>query len=110
MRELMVALSDLEKQLEDAHGVSLNEAMALCALGEQRATATVIAERTGLRPSHCSKVIGALEKRALLLRELGKSDKRQMIFSLSDAGKSCLAGIRAYAFDVPPTLQGFFAE
>ena len=61
MRELMMALSDFENKLMDTHGVSLNEAMVLCALGGECITASVIAERTGLRPSHTSKVIGSLE-------------------------------------------------
>ena len=32
MRELMMALSDFENKLMDAHGVSLNEAMVLCSV------------------------------------------------------------------------------
>ena len=72
MRELMMALSDFENKLIDIHGVSLNEAMVLCSVGNECITASVIAERTGLRPSHASKVIGALEERGYLMRELGK--------------------------------------
>ena len=52
MRELMKALSDFETQLMESHGVTLNEAMALCAMGDECVTASVISERTGLRPSH----------------------------------------------------------
>ena len=111
MRELMMALSDFENKLMDAHGVSLNEAMVLCALGGECVTASVIAERTGLRPSHTSKVIGALEERGYLMRELGKQDKRQMYLSLTEAGKECLGRIKAYEFEVPelliPVFEGY---
>lgn len=108
MRELMMALSDFENKLMDEHGVTLNEAMVLCALGDECVTASVISERTGLRPSHTSKVIGSLEGRGCLLRELGKQDKRQMYLSLTDEGKKCLMRIKSYSFDVPALLQPVF--
>lgn len=108
MRELMIALSDFENKLMDAHGVSLNEAMILCALGDECITASVIAERTGLRPSHASKVIGTLEARGYLIRELGKQDKRQMYLSLTDAGKGCLEQIKRYEFEVSALLKPVF--
>lgn len=108
MRELMMALSEFENKLMDAHGVSLNEAMVLCALGSECITASVIAERTALRPSHASKVIGALEKQGYLIRELGKLDKRQMYLSLTNAGKECLEQIKDYKYEVPTILKPVF--
>ena len=108
MRELMMALSDFENKLMDAHGVSLNEAMVLCALGGECITASVIAERTGLRPSHTSKVIGSLEDQGYLMRELGKQDKRQIYLSLTNEGKVCLDRIKAYQFEVPDLLKPVF--
>lgn len=108
MRELMMALSDFENKLMDAHGVSLNEAMVLCSLGGECVTASVVAERTGLRPSHASKVIGTLEERGYLKRELGKQDKRQMYLSLTNEGRKCLDRIKAYVFEVPDLLKPIF--
>ena len=108
MRELMMALSDFENKLMDAHGVSLNEAMVLCSLGGECVTASVIAERTGLRPSHTSKVIGSLEDQGYLMRELGKQDKRQIYLSLTNEGKVCLDRIKAYQFEVPDLLKPVF--
>ncbi len=108
MRELMIALSDFENKLMDTHGVSLNEAMILCALGDECITASIIAERTGLRPSHASKVIGTLEAQGYLIRELGKQDKRQMYLSLTDVGKGCLEQIKRYEFEVPALLKPVF--
>ena len=108
MRELMKALSDFENRLTDAHGVSLNEAMVLCALGGECVTASVIAGRTGLRPSHASKVIGALEERGYLKRRLGKTDKRQMYVSLTPKGKECLQQVKDRPLEVPPLLRPVF--
>ena len=109
-RELMKTLSDFENKLVEAHGVSLNEAMALCALGGECVTASVIAERTGLRPSHTSKVIGSLEDKKYVVRKLGKQDKRQMYLSLTAAGKECLERIKTHQFEVPDFLQPVFAS
>lgn len=105
MRELMKALSDFETQLMQAHGVTLNEAMALCAMSEESVTASVIAERTGMRPSHTSKVISSLEGKRLVARKLSKQDKRQMYLSLTASGRECLAKIKVHTFDTPPLLQ-----
>lgn len=108
MRDLMKSLSDLEVQLMESHGVTLNEAMALCAMGDECITASVISERTGLRPSHTSKVVSSLESKKYVIRKLGKQDKRQMYLSLSALGKECLAQIKGHAFDIPPMLQPIF--
>lgn len=48
MRELFKALSELETRLMEQYGVSLNEAMALCCIGGDTLTASVISENTGL--------------------------------------------------------------
>jgi NADPH-dependent 2,4-dienoyl-CoA reductase/sulfur reductase-like enzyme len=54
MRELFKALSELETRLMEQYGVSLNEAMALCCIGGDTLTASVISENTGLSASHTS--------------------------------------------------------
>ena len=84
MRELFKALSELEANLIEQHGVSLNEAMALCCIGGDRLTASAISEHTGLSASHTSKVIRSIEDKELIVRSLGDKDKRQMYFTLSD--------------------------
>ena len=96
MRELFRALSELESRLMQSHGVSLNEAMVLCAIGKERVAASTIVERTGLTP--------------LLVRALGEKDKRQMYFSLTKEAHSCLKGIREQGIDIPELLQPLFAS
>ena len=105
MRELFRALSELESRLMQSHGVSLNEAM-----GKERVAASTIVERTGLTPSHASKVIRAVEERNLLVRALGEKDKRQMYFSLTKEAHNCLKGIREQGIDIPELLQPLFAS
>ena len=101
MRDLMKALSMLESHLEESYGVTLNEAMVLCSIGDEIVTASSITACTGLTPSHTSKVIRSAESKKLIERKLGKQDKRQMCFSLTAKGKSCLAKIKEQGIDMP---------
>ena len=82
MRDIYKALSIFETAFEEVYGISLNEAMVLCALREagKEITSTAIAERTEMAPSHTSKVIRAVEDKGLIRRALGEVDKRQMYF------------------------------
>ena len=65
MRELVLAMTELESQLQQLYGVSLNEAMLLCCIGEETLTASVISEHTGLAPSNTSKVLRSIEKKGV---------------------------------------------
>ena len=110
MRELFAALSCLEKELTNTHGVNLNETMILCALGNEHVAASEIAHRTGMLPSHTSKVIGALERQGLIERQLGKQDKRKIYLSLTKEGKSLLEKIKVHEFDIPDLLKPLFKK
>ena len=57
MRELVLAMAELESQLQQLYGVSLNEAMLMSYIGEETLTASVISEHTELAPSNTSKVL-----------------------------------------------------
>ena len=108
MRDLFAALSALEIQLEETYGVSLKEAMVLCSVGQDVATAGEITACTGMTSSHASKVIRSVEEKGLLERRLGEQDKRQMIFTLTDRGKACLERIKEQGVDVPECLAPLF--
>ncbi len=108
MRDLMKTLSELENHLEESYGVTLNEAMVLCSIGNETVTASSITSCTGLTPSHTSKVIRSAEDKGLIERELGKLDKRQMYFKLTSAGKSCLENIKEHGIDIPEWIAALF--
>ena len=108
MRELFEALSVLESGLLDTHGVSLNEAMVLCSIGSETVTASGVVECTGMTASHASKVLRSAEKKGLLVRESGETDRRQMQFTLTSAGLACLAGIKEKGIDIPDLLVPLF--
>lgn len=108
MRELFTALSDLESGLMEAYGLSLNEAMVLCSIGNETVSAGKVIERTGLSASHASKVLGAVEKKGFLTRGLGEQDKRQMYFTLTDEAKDVLNRIKTNGVEVPDVLLPLF--
>ena len=97
MRDLMKSLSELEARLEDVYGISLNEAMVLCSIGDDTIAAGDIIACTGLASSHASKIIRSVEDKGLLLRKFGEKDKRQIFFTLTRKGKNCLDRIKKKA-------------
>ena len=109
MRELLKALSELETQLINTYGISLNEAMVLCSIGGETVTAGTIVERTGMTPSHASKTISLIEKKEMVTRHLGRQDKRQIYFTLTEKGKNCLEEIKKQGVDIPELLQPLFS-
>ena len=74
MRDLIRALSELETRLEETYGITLNEAMVLCAVGKEIVSAGDVTSRTGMTSSHASKTIRSVEDKGLLSRQLGKQD------------------------------------
>ena len=108
MRDLLGALNELEANLSNIYGVSLNEAMVLCCIGDEKLTATTISHNIGLLPPHTSKTLRSVEKKALVKRSLGTQDKRQMYFKLTNEGKELLLRLRENGVEVPEMLQPFF--
>ena len=106
MRDLYRSLALLETRLSETYGLSLNEAMVLCSIGEETVMAGV--ERTGLTASHASKMIRSVEEKGLLVRTLGEKDKRQMYFALTDKAKEKLEDIRKHGIEIPDLLLPFF--
>ena len=108
MRDLCRALAELEKELTDRCGVSLNEAMTLCCVGGDTLTAGEISELTGFSASHASKVIRSLETKGLLVRRFGEDDRRRMRFTLSEAGAVRLRSLKETSLAVPDRLKPLF--
>lgn len=108
MRDIWRAMNELEGDLQTTYGLSLNEAMTLCAIGDETVPPSVISERTGLMPSHTSKVLRSAENKRLLVRRLGRKDRRQMFFTLTAPARECLQRIRENGVVVPEVLRPIF--
>ncbi|MDH6342482.1 DNA-binding MarR family transcriptional regulator [Parabacteroides sp. PFB2-12] len=95
IRDIYRAISDFEVEFADRYGVKLNEGMLLCSLKTMgQCSSGRIAELLGLSLSNASKVILSAEKKGLVERIVGKEDKRQMLFLLTEEGKKCIESIK----------------
>lgn len=110
VRDIYKALEAFEEEFEQVHGVSINEAMALCSLSDGALAASEIANRTGMGASHCSKVIRVIEEKRLIHRSLGRVDKRQMYFRLSKTGSACLEKMQCGSVAIPELLRPVFEK
>ncbi|MEG1910677.1 MAG: winged helix DNA-binding protein [Bacteroidales bacterium] len=108
MRDLYQAIATYENQFMEIHGLSLNEAMALCCLSEGVLSASEIAEKSNMKSSHTSKVLKSIEEKKLITRTLGKNDKRQMYFKLTEAGKERLIKMSCESVQIPLILKPIF--
>lgn len=110
MRDIYKALSCFEATFEKVHGLSLNEAMVLCALdeSEEKMTSSALSARTEMGASHTSKVIRSVEEKGFIKRVLGTIDKRQMYFKLTPKGEKCLEEILQEQVEIPEILRPLF--
>ena len=108
MRDLKKAITELEDSLMQLHGITLNEAMAMCSIGKDAVAAGEISQRTGIKASHLSKVLHSAENKGFLVRNFGETDKRQIYFSLTDSALACLESLKCEGLPVPALLTDFF--
>lgn len=106
IRDIYRAIAEFETQFILQYNLSLNEGMLLCALlDHSRLTSGEIAEALGLTHSNTSKLIRSVEEKKLIARIVGKVDKRQMYFSLTNEGKEQIATIKNTTHEMPGLLQ-----
>lgn len=101
MKDLLRKLQSLEADMSKNEDVGLEEAVLLCCLSERCKCQGNIASETGLTSTQASRLLSKLETKGLLKREIDSSDKRKMIFSLSEEGERKLDA-------VTPLLDAFF--
>jgi MarR family transcriptional regulator, organic hydroperoxide resistance regulator len=87
IRNIYRLISKFEEELQQKHQLSLNEGMVLCELKNGSFASGEIAEMLSLTHSNTSKVIASLEKKKLVKRIIGDTDKRKMFFSITALGK-----------------------
>lgn len=107
IREFQRAIGVYESRLEERYGVNLNEGMLLCTLANAKRplSSGEIAEILGLTTSNASKVIASVEKKALVERMLGNSDRRQMYFKLTGAGHGKMRALNYGSIELPDALK-----
>ena len=88
IRDIRSDLQLLERDFEQSHGISFNEAMILCGLrSRERMSSGEIGELIGQTRSNASKIIASVERKGLVERGIGSDDKRRMYFVLTSRGR-----------------------
>lgn len=106
IRDVYTAIERFEVEFENEYNLSLNEGMLLCTLLEfEMLTSTDLAKKLGLTCSNTSKVIKSIEGKNFIDRELGKKDKRQMYFSLTEEGMEKIKTIKTAKINIPKELK-----
>lgn len=89
LKDIYKALYNFEKGFADSNGITINEGMVLCCMkdGKPR-SANELCSFVGLSNSRVSRIINTVEAKGLITRNMGASDKRQMIFTLTPLGRA----------------------
>lgn len=105
IRDVYRAIYEFESDFQQSYNLGLNEGMLLCSLSIQKYSSNELAGVLGLSNSNTSKVIKSVEKKGLIKRIVGKDDKRQMYFVLTNAGQKKLESIKCAEFNIPESLK-----
>ena len=75
--------------------MTLNESIILYSLaGKESCSAGDLSSSIGLTNSRTSRIIIGVEEKGYVIRKMGKADKRQVFFTLTNSGKQKLAEIQ----------------
>lgn len=105
IRDLQRTIGQIEQQFIGTYGLNLNEALLLDSLSAGQRTSGELGSALGLSPSNTSKVIRTVEARGFVYRLIGSSDRRQMYFTLTEAGQRLLDEIDSGKLDLPDSIH-----
>lgn len=104
-----IAVGRLYKPLLDQLGLTYTQYLTLRALGEQDGLSVgTVADRLSLEPSTLTPLLKRLEARGLVVRRRNSEDERQVIVSLTEAGRrldaegACLGALLLSASNATP--------
>lgn len=108
MRDLVIALHQLEDQLFSLYGIGLNEAMILCAVSQEVVSSTEIAQRIGQRTPNTSKILRTLMCKELIANHGTHSDRRKSLYYLTPLGLALLERLKSSPLDIPEYLRPLY--
>lgn len=101
LKDIYKTLYHFEKEFAENNGITINEGMLLCCLKDNKhKSANELCEFVGLSNSRVSRIINTVEEKGYIIREMGMTDKRQMIFSLTQSGKQKIKEMQAKEMDL----------
>ena len=95
IKNIHKVLYTLDKEFSEDNGITLNEVIVLYSLPDKKSScASYLSSQLGLSKSRTSKILVSLEEKKYIIRRMGKSDRRKMLFSLTDKGREKMVEIR----------------
>ena len=104
IRKIQTALRKFEEALKAETGLSLNDAMCLCALGKGIHEPGMLARQLELSPSRLTRVLDALETRKLVSRTLSDDDRRSITVLLTRQGETFIEKYKCSEIELPEEL------
>lgn len=104
IRKIQTALRHFEDTLRNETGLSLNDAMCLCAVSKGIQEPGSIAREMELSPSRLTRILDALETRSLVERKTADGDRRSVLVTLTPSGREVLNTYECANLDIPDVL------
>lgn len=104
IRKLQTAIKLFEDTLREETGLSLNEAMCLCALYKGIAEPGMLARELELSPSRLTRILDALERRSFISRGRSEEDRRSVPVTLTKSGAKIVEKYRSSDIGLPEAL------
>lgn len=105
MKRFLQLVTGLEETVYEKFGLTLTEAMVLCSVSGGCTVAQDLAAEVRLSPSRLSRVLSALEKKGLVVRERSILDKRSLINKPSFQGEQLIQRINSEGIELPKELE-----
>jgi len=101
LKEIFKVIYKFEAELKKKYNLSINEALTLCVLENRDCHSGEMAEEIGISVSRMSRVFSSLEKKGFVRRTLGEDDRRKMLFTLTENGRTQAESMRKDNISIP---------
>jgi len=104
IRKVQTAIRAFEAELKAETGLSLNDAIVLCAASKGMGDAASLARELDLSPSRLTRILDSLVARGLVSRAESPDDRRSISVTLTARGSRLVAEYRETDIEVPAEL------
>ena len=104
IRRIQTAIRRFEDGLREETGLSLNDAICLCAVHRGVFEPGQLARELELSPSRLTRILDDLESRKLIRRTLSNEDRRSITVSLTDEGVALVERYSCTDIEIPEDL------
>jgi len=101
LKEVVKEIYKFESELHKNFKLSINESLCLCTLSSGEMSSGDLAKEIGISVSRMSRILKSLEDKKLVMRNFSDTDKRKMIFTITDSGMSKILKLKKSELMIP---------